>query len=314
MKKILISILGIAFALAPAFAFADGASSTAAAPVPAHPGPFASTTNAARRAQLLERRAALASSTEAHRAAMAQGALERAKQRADQEISRRVDNLTKALDRIDGMKRLSDTEKASLKTSIQAQIDSLTALGGTIASETATSTLRADIQSITKSYRIYALVIPQSALTAAADRVLSVATQMDALASKISDRLASAAGAGTDVSALQSALADMQAKLADAQAQANAAISEVSALAPDNGDQTIWQSNLSAMKDARSKVEAAQQDIVSARKDVEGIVQGIRGIGTNTATTSPNGGGRFGPNPTNPVEPINGSGPGASAQ
>jgi hypothetical protein len=47
-------------------------------------------------------------------------------------------------------------------------------------------------------------------------------------------------------------------------------------LTPDNGDQAHMQSNETALKDARSKIQAAQQDFVTARKDAIAIVKDLR--------------------------------------
>ncbi len=201
--------------------------------------------------------------------------IEKAREHANQEIDRRVENLDKLFGRISDMKRISGDDKSSLSATIQAQIDLLTALKARIDNQSATSSLKDDIKSITKSYRIYALVMPQAALIASADRVLSVATQMEALSAKLDARI-SAVATSTDVSLLRASLSDYNAKVADAKVQAHAAISAVTALKPDNGDQTVFQANLAVLKSARAKVQAAQQDIVAARKDAEMIAKGLK--------------------------------------
>jgi hypothetical protein len=101
------------------------------------------------------------------------------------------------------------------------------------------------------------------------------------LSDKFSARIA-ALPSGTSAS-LSATLADYNAKIADAKVQANAAVSEVANLKPDNGDTSIQQSNTAALKDARSKTQAAQQDIVAARKDAETIVKGLRGTGASVS-------------------------------
>ncbi len=278
MKKTLTTLIGIAFIAAPAFALADDSAGVSAS----------TSVNLENRVQVVEqRRAEAASTSAASRETARTDAISSAKERAGQEIQRRIGNLEKSLARVSGMKRLSDSDKAALSSSLQGEISALTTLDATIANDTATTSLRADIQSITKSYRVYALVLPRAALTAAADRVLSVAAQLSALESKLSARIA-AAPAGTDVASLQSTLADMQGNIENAKTQANAAISEAAALTPDNGAPAAAAANASALKDARSKVQAGQQYIVVARKDAENIVKGIRGRGGEgvVATTS----------------------------
>ena len=216
--------------------------------------------------------------------------IEQARGHATKEIERRAENLAKLSDRVGAMKRISGDDKSALMATIQAQIDALSALKAKLEGEDDAASLKTDIQSITKSYRIYALVIPQSALIASADRVLSVATQMASFSAKLSTRIDAAAAAGTDVSMWKTKLVDYDTKIADARVQAQAAVTAVTALKPDNGDQTVFQANVAVMKDARSKVQAAQQDIVAARKIAESIARAIKGTkkieGEVSATTT----------------------------
>lgn len=213
--------------------------------------------------------------------------------RADQEISRRITNLNNLAARIGEMKKLSSSEISNLASSTQGQVSNLTALKAKIDADTDLTTLRTDVQSVTKSYRIYMLVIPQTAIMAAADRVMTIVDAMNIIGGKIQARITSAQSSGKDVTSLQTAFSDLTAKLADADTQAQAAIAEVSGLTPDNGVQTQMQANANALKDARSKIKTAQQDLVAARKDAGTIAKGLRGLGggpasSTTASTSSN--------------------------
>lgn len=67
----------------------------------------------------------------------------------------------------------------------------------------------------------------------------------------------------------------------------------VCALTPDNGNATIEASNTAALKDAHSKILAAQQDFVAARADAETTIQDLASFkvsasanATATASTS----------------------------
>ena len=104
--------------------------------------------------------------------------------RADTEIKNRIDALNALESRINAMQKLSSDEKNSLSSQIQAQITVMTNLQTQIATDEKdnnTSTLKTDIQSITKSYRIYALILPQGTIAATADRVLTIASAMTTL-------------------------------------------------------------------------------------------------------------------------------------
>lgn len=220
-----------------------------------------------------------------------------AQERADKEITRRVNALNSLNTRVNGIVRLSASDKASLSSEIQSQITAMNTLQAQIAADAAansTSSLKTDIQSITKSYRIFMLIIPRGALDAAADRVLDVAGMLSTLASQLQTRITAAQSAGNNMSTSASALADMNAKIADAQTQANAATTEVASLQPDNGNATVAASNTAALKSARAKVQAGQQDLVAARKDAGTIVKALLALkisasatGTVTVTSTP---------------------------
>ena len=209
--------------------------------------------------------------------ARAEAAISKAETRAKQEITRRIDALTKLATRVSEMKRLSDSEKSTLSANITAQINTLNTLEAKIAADTDAATLKADVQSITKSYRIFALIIPQGAIAAAADRIEAIAASSTELSAKLSTRITAAGAAGKDTTAMTTSLSDMNAKIADANTQAQAAVSETASLQPDNGDKTVMTSNTAALKDARSKIQAAEKDLKAAKADAESIVKAVKG-------------------------------------
>src|SRR3989344_3794096 len=280
MKKFTTSILVAAFAITPVFALAEETANAAS--------PEATSTVAPRPTLLKERQATLeqkrveleaervkraeelqskratqASTTAARKAALEEKRLEkenglitRAKERAGEEIERRIKNIEQTAERISKMSRLSESDKESLKAMLETEIRSLSELKSGVASATATSTLKDSIKSITKSYRTYALVIPRSNVMAAADRVLAVATQLEQFSTKLAERPATA---GSDVAT--ATLTDMNAQLADARTQAAAATALVKDLIPDEGDKAKVQSNQQALKDAHAKIVAAQKSL-----------------------------------------------------
>lgn len=216
--------------------------------------------------------------------------------RANEEIVRRVDALNALSARVSEMTRISAEDQSDLSAGIQTQISALDALQtkiGADATANNTSSLKADVDSITSSYRIFALILPQGAIEAAADRVLDISGTLGDLSTKFSARISAAAAAGNDVTAASTTLADMNAKTADATTQAQAAISEVASLTPDNGNATVMASNTAALKDAHAKIQAAQQDFVAARADAMAIIKDLASFtasananATATASTS----------------------------
>jgi hypothetical protein len=210
----------------------------------------------------------------------------KAKARADQEIQRRVTNLNQLTTRTSAMTRLSDSEKAALQASLSAQVSTLTALQAKIDADTDLPTLKTDVQSITKNYRVYMLVLPQARIAASADRVSTIVGQMQTLGMKLEARIT--ASTSTNVTALQAAYTDMQAKVADATTQANAAVSATASLSPDNGDATIAASNTAAVKAARADIQTATADLKAARADISTVLQGLKVSATASASATAN--------------------------
>lgn len=215
------------------------------------------------------------------------GSVDTAKSHADKEIDRRITNLNALSVRLGNMKHISASEKTFLQGNISTEISTLTSLKAQIDAETVLATLKTDVESITKDYRVYMIFIPQGRIAAAADRVSTIVADMQALAPKLQVRISAAQNAGKDVTGAQSAYADMQAKVADANTQASAAVSETANLAPDQGNATVEASNKAAIKDAAAKIKTATADLKAARADVATIVKAVKGVGVAaTASTT----------------------------
>jgi hypothetical protein len=198
--------------------------------------------------------------------------------KANAEITRRINALNALSTRVNAMVKLSTTEKTSLSANIQTQLTAMTTLQTQIAADAAannTSSLKTDIKSITGSYRIFALVIPQGAIEAASDRVLDTQSIMVDLGTKLSTRLSAAQSAGNNVTAAEAAMTDFNAKVSDSNTQATAAASEVAGLTPDNGNATLMASNTATLKDARAKILVGQKDLIAARADAQTIIKAL---------------------------------------
>ncbi|MBP6946396.1 MAG: hypothetical protein KBB46_03860 [Candidatus Pacebacteria bacterium] len=213
-------------------------------------------------------------------------ALMRGKDRGNQEIDRRVTNLNALILRVQGMKNLSDADKASIAGTLTAQVNALNALKAKINADTDLETLKGDVKSITDSYRIYALIIPQGGIITAADRIVTISTTMQLIAVKFETRIAAAAAAGNDVTALRVVFEEYKAKLADASLQAQAAVNAIVTLVPDNGDAAKKAANTKALKDARAQIVVAQKALQTARKDADKIIIALKGMKAATSTTT----------------------------
>ena len=210
--------------------------------------------------------------------------------KATTEITNRVNALNALETRVNGMQKVSASDKSSISANLQAAITAMTTLQSQISTDQSsnnTSSLKTDVQSITKDYRIYALVLPQGSIAAASDRVLTITDALTTLSGKLQTRITDEQNAGADMSAAVTALADLNAKGADATTQANSAVSGTASLQPDNGNTTIAQSNTAALKSARTDLRTAQSDIKTARQDASTIVQAIKAAEKSTGGVPP---------------------------
>jgi hypothetical protein len=215
----------------------------------------------------------------------------RGRDRGDQEIDRRNQNLADAAAHIAAMKNLSETDKASIAATVTNNVNALTALKAKIDADTDAETLKTDLQSITGSYRVYALLMPQLRIIVASDRIVTVAGEMQAFGEKLNARIIAAESAGADMTAAKASLADLAAKISDAQAQAQASVTAVATLQPDEGDTTKMAANIKALQSARATVVAGQKDLIAARADAQAIILAVKGMpleakASATASTS----------------------------
>lgn len=211
---------------------------------------------------------------------------ETAKQKANQEIKRRVEALNALVARTNAMVRVSAEFKASLNSAVQAQISAFSQLQQKIDTDADAATLKSDIETVTETYRVYALVLPQVRIAAAADRIVNLTTMFIAVGTKLQARIAAAQAIGADVSALSAALTDLGAKLQDAQTQAQTAITSTVSLQPDQGDKTLKATNDKALAAAKANIVAAHKDLADARKDVAAIISGLNKISASATTSA----------------------------
>lgn len=193
------------------------------------------------------------------------------KTHADQEINRRITSLNGLITSLKVMKRLSDTQKSTLINQVQQNIDALSALKTKIASDTDMVTLRADIESVVKAYRIYLLFIPKIRILAASDMILDTADKLSSSAAMIQTKIDQQQANGEDVSVLQNSLKDLESKIADAISKAQNAQNAVLPLTPEG-----YPDNKSILESARAMLKDAHQDLKDARTDIHTIIKGLK--------------------------------------
>jgi len=212
--------------------------------------------------------------------------------KGDKEIAARIADLDKLSARVDGIKNVSDLEKATLAANVQTQTDGLSALKTQLDADTDLTIAQKDEKSILTNFRIYALVAPQSMILASADRVITIVSLMTTIGTKLQARIAVGTAAGKNVTALQTALTDFNTKVTDAATQAQTAGIAVVSLAPDQGNTTTAAANKTALQGARADLKVATSDLKAARADVDTILKGLKALklpapsATATSTTT----------------------------
>ena len=194
--------------------------------------------------------------------------LDRLKEKAYKEIDRRINALNKLIERINAVKRLTADQKSSLVSQVQAEITNLTNLKTKIAADTDLATLRADVQSIVKSYRIYALFIPKMQIVVHADRLLSIVDDFVTITDKLQTRINEEKAEGKDMGEAESLMTERSGKITDAKTQATNAINTVIPLTPDG-----YPGNKTSLQSARSMLQTARADLREAHKAAQRIRQ-----------------------------------------
>jgi DNA-binding transcriptional regulator GbsR (MarR family) len=183
------------------------------------------------------------------------------KSKAQNEIDRRITSINEVMTKIQGLKRLTDSDKTNLVAMGNSMITSLNKLKIKINADTDLTTLRADQKSIFDQYRIYMLFMPQLRIYVAADRIDDTVTLMSQVLTKLQAR------ATTDTQ--KSELTDAQNKLNDAKLQADNAINAIKNLQPDQGNDGMMSSNKQALLTAKDMIKLAMSDLQAARHDFE---------------------------------------------
>ncbi len=199
------------------------------------------------------------------------------KSRGDREIDRRIAALNSLLNKINGLKKLSASDKTTFSSQIQTEISNLTELRVKIDADSDLATLRNDVKSIVSSYRVFLLFMPKIRLLAAADRMSEAADNLSSIATKLQGRIQQVGSPAN----LQAILTDMMGKIADSKNQYQAVENEVPPLTPDG-----YPGNKATLDDARGKIKAGAADLKGARDDARQIRALLRTLKVTTSNST----------------------------
>jgi hypothetical protein len=278
LRNFTIVLLFFVVVAVPAFAQTENTSTITPSPTTtevATPTSVTSTTNTTQRSAMLTqaatRREAAVTKAAERKQATQETIIENLRNRATKEIDRRIEAMNRLITKITNLKKLSDTQKATLTSQVQTEITNLTSLKTKILADTDLTTLRTDVKSIVSSYRIYALFIPKINILTAAESTNNAADQMTSASAELAKRIQEAKNNTHDTSALETSLATVQAKIADAKSQAQIAIDTVIPLTPDG-----YPANKSSLDAARQNLKTAREDLMNAKTEAKSILSALR--------------------------------------
>lgn len=212
--------------------------------------------------------------------------LVRVRAKAGEEINRRSTSLVNIMSRIEAMSQLSEADKATLKANIQAQIDALNALKARIDANGDLTSLKSDIKtSVDGSYRMFALTVPKAHITAALDRLGTLADTMTRVGTQLSVSINQAQTAGKNVSVMTTLLADYTTHVQAAKDDYTAARSLLATVSIDATTDTQFQTNKKILMDVRAKISSGSKHLKEAREDFHKIRNELKSVGIDTSVS-----------------------------
>jgi hypothetical protein len=198
--------------------------------------------------------------------------------KGNQEISRRLKNLTNLASLIDSATKLTASDKTTLLGEVSSTITGLNSLKTTLDNATNISQAVSDVQSIVSEYRVYVLVYPKIHLIKVADDQQAIELKLTTLASKLASRFTNHSSVNNLVT-LKTDLSDMNSQISTAQAISSSVESTVITLQP-----TDYNANHTVLEGYNSQLQTARSDIISAISYAKTIILSLQASNsTNSA-------------------------------
>jgi uncharacterized phage infection (PIP) family protein YhgE len=186
------------------------------------------------------------------------------------QTAKRVTSLTTGIATLTAKTTLTAPDKASILSTLNADLNGMDALQAKIAADTTSATALADYRDIYTVWRVYAVGLHQSYLAASADGLTGTAIpRLQSAATKIAAVLAAKPSKITP--ALNEQLADMNAKIADAVSKTNGLAAAALAVTPSD-----FNANHSVLTSMTATAKAARADTKAAALDGRAILAALR--------------------------------------
>ena len=192
--------------------------------------------------------------------------LQAVKEAAHTAVAARIGDLNKALAVVNGATDLG-ADQASLVGALDTDLTGLGNLDQTIQADSTLAAARADTQKIYTDFRIYALVIPATHMTVAADALTNVAEpKLSEVATTLQNLITE-----TGATAEQATLDDMKTQIAAAQTATSGLAAQLMGFTPAQ-----WNANHELLSPSRAQLKTARTDLEKARQDAKSIVAAVQ--------------------------------------
>lgn len=186
------------------------------------------------------------------------------------QTANRITSLNAGITRLTTKTTLTSTDKATILSTLNADLSGMQSLQAKIAADTTAGTARTDYRTIYTLWRVYAVGLRQSYIAASADGLTGTAIpRLQSAATKISAVFAAKPSMITP--ALQEQLADMKAKTADAVSKTNGLAAAALAVTPAG-----FNADHSVLTNLRATAQAARADTKAAAVDGRAILKALR--------------------------------------
>lgn len=187
------------------------------------------------------------------------------------QTSKRIASLTKEIDAIATNTHLTSSDKSVILATLNGDLGGMKSLSAKIAADTTRVQAAADYKTIFTTYRVYAVALPQSRYTAAADNLSSTAVPRLTDAQHRLSVLLAGKDSSKSTPALRDDLADMNSEIVKASASLSELSARLLAITPAqyNADHGVLSAPRQSLISARAALKQARQDakvIVSALK------------------------------------------------
>jgi hypothetical protein len=186
-------------------------------------------------------------------------------------VANRTTALNDAIPEVSANKVITDADRATLLTTLNSDLNAITALGPKIAADSTVAQASTDYRTIFTGYRVFALALPQVRYAEAADDLAGgVVTNLSAAQSTLAGLLAGPDSAKNSA-AVQAEMSDLGHQISAITAATNGLSATVLADTPAQYD-----ANHNLLSPARAAVTGARADAKTARSDVADVLKALQ--------------------------------------